>query len=299
MVDLINGEFELNGFSFGSRRSGYFLKEGGFEVGPTTFVTQDKDNPDGDGQVFGRDYLQSTNYTFEMWVEGTENAAGWQDVSRKMSAFRAIWHGSQGRFQARSVDEMSIWHGDKPGLIYGRPRNYAEDRTKIRRGVGGILCDFAAVDDRIYEELWNSHIIRVVESTPGGLIAPFIAPITGTKAGVSRPGTFEVIGDAPTAAVVRFNGPVTSPRLTITNGWVLALNISLGVGEWVDIDTRPWIRQVLRNGSGSAAGTLTIDSNPLSEMYFDPGVYEMIYKGVDATNTSTATIWWRGARRSV
>lgn len=302
MGDLINGEFELRGMQFGSSRSGYPLQEGGFDIGSITFRNQDTDNPVGDGVVFGRDSLNGVNYTFSLWIVGEEGEAGWRSTSRAMSAFRQMWHGSPNRNTPRAVDELRIWHGDRPGRVFGRARNYAEDRSRIRKGYGSIICDFLAEDDLIYDDDMNQFDVRMGASVGGGLKAPFRAPVTGSGSG-SRGGFFTITGDVPTLAIVYFMGPVTNPRLTIVGEWSVCLNMSVAYDEIVVIDARSWMRTILRGGTGaamsSAAGLLTQDSATMDEMILTPGTHEGVFTGVDPTNTSHAGLNWFNARHSV
>ena len=299
MTGLINGEFEFRGQKFGSSRSGYPLKEGGFSVSAMTFRDQDQDNPNGRGRVFGRDAVIAATYSFDMHVIEEESYAGWQAASRSMSSFRNVWHGSPTHGSPRAVDELLMWHGDRVGLVYGRARNYSEDRERLRKGFGGITCDFASVDDLVYDENLSDHVLSLVASVPGGLKAPLVAPLVGTSSGESRHGFFDVGGDIATPAIIRFHGPVTSPRLTVLGEWTVGLNVSLSIDEYVEIDSRMWSRSVIRNGWSSAAGALTQDTAALDQLVLPPGTNEMVFMGIDATNNATATLSWRNARHSV
>ena len=294
MTALVNGEFEFRGMRFGTLASGYPLKPGGFSVGAYAFRVQDQDNAIEDGRTFGRDYLAGATYAWDLLVVDQ-----WQDASQRMSEFRKTWHSSPVRNVPRAVDELKLWHGDRVGVVLGRARNYAEDRTKLRKGLGGILCDFAAINDLVYDENYTVHGTQLVESSLGGLSAPLVAPLVGASSGSSRAGFFTVGGDAVTPAIVRFTGPVSYPRLTIAGRWTVGINVVLGSDEWVEVDTRPMCRTVLHNGWGSVAGMLTRDTAPLADMVLLPGTHETLFTGIDPTNTATASIRWRNARYSV
>ena len=298
-MDLINGEFEFRGLQFGSTRSGIPLRESGFSVGPMAFRDQDTENSLGNGRVFGRDSLEGSIYAFDLWVIEEESAAGWQAASRRMSTFRNAWHGSTSPGIPRAVDELRLWHGDRAGRVYGRARNYAEDRAHLRRGYGGINCDFAAVDDLIYEDVISTEVVRLIDSSAGGIQAPLTAPLTSAGTASSRPGFFDVGGDAPAPVIIRINGPISWPRLEILGQWSVCIAANLAAGEYVEIDSRTWMKTILSSGDASYGGCLTRDSASLAEMILPVGTREVTFSGIDPTNSSTATISWRAARRSV
>jgi hypothetical protein len=94
---------------------------------------------------------------------------------------------------------------------------------------------------------------------------------------------------------VTIHGPITNPSVTITGLWTLALAATIAAGDVVTIDTRPWARTVLRNGSATAslAGSLTRTSARLSGASIPPGTYECVLRGTDGTGTASASVTWR------
>lgn len=301
MVALTNGEFEFRGLRFGNSSSGYPLSPGGFSVGQVTFRHQDQENPSGDGQVPGRDTLNGVIYSWDLTVvECGSNR--WKDAARRLSAFRGAWHGSTVRSTPRAVDELKLWHGDRVGLVYGRARNYSEERSHIRQGLAHIVCDFAAMNDLVYEETQESLVLNLVESVGGGLVAPLIAPIVGVGAG-NRTGHSFIAGDAATPPIITFFGPITNPRLTLMGRWSVCLATSIAYDQYITVDPRLWSRTVLKAGGGmvpySVGGLLTRDSISLDRLVLPTGPQEFIFTGIDPTNTGRVSVTWHAARHSV
>jgi phage-related protein len=115
--------------------------------------------------------------------------------------------------------------------------------------------------------------------------------IAGDPSAIGRPGYLQVEGTAPTWPVIRVNGPCANPTIVhVTTGRQLTLQTTLAAGEWVEIDTRPGWRSVLRENGGGAplAATSRID-----EFVLTPGLNEIRWQATDNTLTSTlAVTWW-------
>ncbi|WP_406200041.1 hypothetical protein OH807_18445 [Kitasatospora sp. NBC_01560] len=134
-----------------------------------------------------------------------------------------------------------------------------------------------------------------------GFTAPLRAPITtGTADPASRPGWALNSGNRPAWPTVRIVGPVVNPRVWIAGlpDAVLAFSVVLGDGESLDVETRPGTRTVMRNGQGSAAGTLVRPSR-LDRFFVPPGRSEVRWSAQDATGTSRLVLTWRDAASSI
>jgi hypothetical protein len=73
-------------------------------------------------------------------------------------------------------------------------------------------------------------------------------------------------------------------------------NGTLRPGDSLVIDTRPWRRTALLNGS-SVAGLLT--GNPMISMQLQPGSTVARLGGTDYTGTATCVIKWRNAWQAI
>ncbi len=296
MAELINGEFELNNqLVFGTQRSGYPLAPGGFAIGSTSYRTQDTDNPAGDGFVFGVDTMEGITYTFKLTVfaEGPDR---WNEVARLAQHFRTAWENRKFRSTSRTAVPLRIWHGGVPRTVYGRPRGFSMDRKEARKGIIHITCEFVGVDNLAYSDQLNQHQLSLVVPGRGGLTAPLVSPLTAGGEGTSRPTFITVEGETPVPVVIQFFGPITNPKITWGNGrWRAGWTGSIPYDMNVTIDTRLWNRSVMRSDGLQVGGSLTPDTNPLQELLLNPGTHELVFTGIDPTNTSYALVQWRDA----
>ncbi|MGW1625794.1 hypothetical protein [Streptomyces sp. NPDC002172] len=87
----------------------------------------------------------------------------------------------------------------------------------------------------------------------------------------------------------------TNPRIRHEDtGQVLELALSLTVGEWIDIETRPGTRWVLKNGTSSVATALSATSR-LDTFTIPVGSSELWWTARDYTNATRLAVTWRAA----
>lgn len=169
-----------------------------------------------------------------------------------------------------------------------RRRNLAIGR-EFYYGLPLATVEFYSTNPRIlsadlYEET------TTLPSAGGGLsfdITPdfvFGAVSIGGTLTLQNEGTFN------SSPIIRIDGPVTNPRVeSITQGKTLALDITVGVGEYLTIDTE--LRTVLLDDTASRYNALTTTSQ-----WFDlsPGENEVRFQASTPT-AATMTIAWRSA----
>ncbi|GAA0695021.1 hypothetical protein GCM10010193_57170 [Kitasatospora atroaurantiaca] len=201
-----------------------------------------------------------------------------------------------------TAGRLAVLRAKRPGqaarCLFGRVRRV--EASTVARAVHGwipIEIEFQATDP-----LWQADAVSGVtlpldvSSAKGGFSAPLVAPITTGVANPSaRPGWLISAGDRPAWPSIRITGPVTNARLWIVEtGRALELALSLGDGEYVQIETRPGTRTVLRNGTGNVAGALTSTSR-LDRFRIPPGRSELRWTATDYTNTARLAVTWRDA----
>lgn len=295
-MPLVNGEFELRGFQFGTNRSGYPIVPGGFEVNPTNFRTQDQDNPLGGGVTFGVDKAGHVTFTWQLLIL-REGENKWSEAHKAVENIRRIWRSSTVHNKPSETLELTWYHGDQPLISYGRPRHFAVDRTKLRQGVAVVTCDFTSEDDLAYGAEEHFASLGYLPPSTGGLTAPLIAPLTAYGTGAQREGFIVVSGEAPTPVRIRIYGPVTNPWVQLVNHWTVGVTMNIPDTEYVDIDAR--LNSVMLNGDKSVAGKLTRVSPQLSALTIPEGSHELVYGGQDPTSTSRAEIYWREAQYAI
>lgn len=288
MVDLANGEFEFNGFQFGSLATGYPLAPGGFTVGETTYRTEDVNDPYGDGVLFGRDYVNPLTYSFSLVIfqEGTTK---WADAAQAIGAFRKAWRTAVEKNQPGSFTTLFMYHGSRMVQVFGRPRGFAVDRVALRHGVARVTVQFTANDDRVFH-LSKSTVMGINPPSTGGLVAPLIAPLTTVSSGVAREGTFQVEGEGNAPLELTFTGPVINPSIDFVGRFSVGLDTTLLDGQSVKVSTLD--RTVLRNDGASLAGALTRLTPKLEAIVLPPGNHVAMFRGVSESGLSTAKIEW-------
>ena len=176
-------------------------------------------------------------------------------------------------------------------VMRGRPRLVEPEPRRI----GGHCyynAAFVALDPLIYSSTLHTTNL-VLPLVSGGLTLPVTVPFTIGATSVSGRATISNSGKATTGLVVRVDGPVSQPRITLTTGGVseiLRFGFDLTTGQWIDVDTVA--RTVYINGTVSRRGLSygdwpTLDPGS-SEVGFDAGTYDA---------AATCAVSWRDAWR--
>lgn len=254
---------------------------------------QDQPRPRGDSILFGRDSLSGTLLSFEYLIVGSDAA----DAFDLLAALRAAWQAEDERNVSGATTVLTYRRPGAPDRrVYGRPRRFTPVTLENAQfGVIPVVCDFQARDHLFYQDAVSSEVLTQVSPvSSGGLRAPLRAPLRTEPSG-ERHGFVTNTGAAPTPLRIRFNGPATSPSLTLVGpNIVLKLDTSIVTGEYIEIDT--FAKTVLRDGVANAAGKLTRNSR---YFHLPAGTSELRYQAVDATANSFVEVFWRDASYSL
>lgn len=124
-------------------------------------------------------------------------------------------------------------------------------------------------------------------STSGGLTVPFTVPLTIASTVVAGHVSLTNDGNIAGPVRLRIDGPVTGPVVTHVNSGrslVFSSSISLGAGEWIEVDMER--REVLANGQSSRNGWVT--SRGWSQ--FEPGVNSWTFSATAYDPASLLTV---------
>ncbi|MFD3514918.1 hypothetical protein [Streptomyces sp. NPDC058657] len=309
-MPLAEGEWNLsygaNGvhpgadFDFGSFRTGYYLLEP-YEITVGDGDAGDVPMPREDGSRFGQDYRGQSTLTFEVGVDTVSaartvlarHAANLDAVSAMVQAWDA--EAVRRRFATPAV--LRTVQGGRARLFYGRPRKCAPTASRLtRQGYTPVVATFVCVDDTAYDDVEQRLRVDLVPPPHRGLVGPLRTPLTMVGESASRPTGDAVVGGTKAAwPVITIYGPITQPVCEVVGRWKASLNLTLGAGERVVIDPRPWARTVLRNGNASVAGSLYRGSPRLADMRLPVGRQDVVLRGIDATGTAYMTVAWRDA----
>ncbi|MEU0857421.1 hypothetical protein ABZ352_18555 [Streptomyces griseofuscus] len=308
-MSLAEGEWNLsyssNGvhpganFTFGTFRTGYYLLEP-VEIAYADPDTGDVPMPREDGVRFGQDFHAQATITFEVGVDTVDDApAGAGRHGANLGAVSAMvqaWDAEALRQRFATPALLRTTQGGRARCFYGRPRKCAPASSRLTRlGYTPVVATFACQDDTAYDDVEQHLRVDLVPPPHRGLIGPLTTPLTMTGESTSRPTSDVTVGGTkPTWPVITIYGPITQPACEVVGRWKASLDLTLGVGEKVTIDTRPWARTVLR-GSASVAGLLYRGSPRLVDMRIPVGRQDFVLHGTDATGTAYMTVYWRDA----
>lgn len=281
-------DYEGVSLAFGSPGSSIVL-DGAPEVGPAEIVTDDASRPREDGIAFGQDFRGAASITFALAVVADDEAEA-RDIA---ASVKRAWRGDAVRRTPGGLASLTSRLGTRERVVFGRPRRFSQDDEHAPEGVILITADFQCVNDLAYSTTDSIQDVGLVPPPSGGMLSPLSAPLT-TTAATEKPGLIVIGGDLPAWPVVDFVGPITNPVLKVTNVYEVALNMTIGSGQTIRVDSRPWARSIRRVSDGAGfPGVLTRSSRRLSGMGLEPGSYEVVLRGTDETGTASMRFSWR------
>ncbi|WP_051812135.1 phage tail family protein [Kitasatospora sp. MBT63] len=266
-------------------------------LGTAPLRTADVDIPGEDGSFAGVDLQQARTVRITAGIRSAGNPTA---VLDRLGALVRAGTDEKTRLQAgRLVMLRAKRPGQATRCLVGRVRRV--EAVSIARAVHGWLpieIEFTATDPLWQADSTSGVTLPLdISSAKSGFAAPLVAPITtGVANPTARPGWMLNVGDRPAWPSIRITGPIVNPRLWIveTSRALEMAPFTLGDGEYVQIETRPGTRTVLRNGSGNAAGSLTASSR-LDLFRIPAGRSELRWIATDFTNTARLAVTWRDA----
>ncbi|MER6616262.1 hypothetical protein [Streptomyces xantholiticus] len=295
-----NGVHPGANLTFGTFSNGYYLLEP-YEITPADTEAGDTPLPREDGIRFGQDLRTHATITFEIGVDTVDAAPtliGRHGANLDaVSELKQAWDAEALRRRFGTTAVLRTTQGGRARLFYGRPRKCAPAGSKLtRQGYTPVVASFAVQDDSSYDDVEQLVRVDLVPPPHRGIKGPLTTPLSMVGEGSPRqPGEITVKGTRPTWPVITFHGPISQPVCEVVDRWKLSLDLTLGVGERVTIDPRPWGRTVLRNGNASVAGSLYRSSPRLADLRLPIGEHSLVLRGRDDTGTAHMTIAWRDA----
>lgn len=280
-------QFELNGYRFGLDCP-IFVDENGFDPGSNGWMAQDQQSSITGATRMGRDVRSAQVWQWMLHSNAEDDVELLAELQKMGQAWLA------GDRDARTVHMLRYRVGGRTRVIFGRPRSF--DYKPGRMFYAGALpptATFAKADALHYDDEEQGVDMRLHLSSPGGFSWPATFPLTFTRDGEYVPPWGVIVGgDAPTAPIVVFHGPVTDPSVRIGD-YKLSLRGFLPEGGRVRVDARPWSMDVTRSGP---RGSIQLTSDVrLTSARLEPGAYDAIFTGVDNTGTARCQILWRNA----
>jgi hypothetical protein len=269
---------------FGSIASGYVFT-GAPDLGPPDIRTDDAVRPRGDGVAFGVDFLSGRTCGFSLAVSGADEA----DARVRLARLSKAWRADVVRQTSGAVATLTA---DTGRVSFGRPRRFASVDELLPQGMTEVIADFASADSLWYGQESSTRVTLAL-SSGGGLIAPLASPLSTTFSS-DRSRVLYVGGQVPTWPVFEIQGPITNPIVEVVGVLKMEFRTTLAYDEKLVVDTRPWARSILRNGS-SLAGSLSRTSTRLSKAALPPGDHEIVLRGTSQPGTASVDVSWRDA----
>lgn len=159
-------------------------------------------------------------------------------------------------FAAADDSELGYDLGGPQTALFCRPvRWQATTDTVYHHGLSRVVFELFAADPLRYSDPETATTVPIAASG-GGFVFPLVFPLVFAGGGSSGTATIVNAGNAAAPLRFRINGPVTGPTIhSDATDSDLTLDLTVGSGEWVDIDTKE--RSVLLNGTASRYNTLT------------------------------------------
>ncbi|MGW1157780.1 phage distal tail protein [Streptomyces sp. NPDC002519] len=294
MTVLDDYQFDVGGLVIGTGTKVPVSEVAG--LGAPDRRTADVDNPTDDGGFPGVDLFGTRTVSIEAGIRTPDDPAAALDL---LAQLQQVTGADSIRKTAGALAVLRAkWPGRAVKCQFGRWRRVeAVSMAQAMYGWIPLTLEFAATDPRWHADTVQGLTLPLdISNDSQGFTAPVEAPITtGVSDPSERPGWVTNKGDKAAWPSLRIDGPVTNPKVwVVETGRYLQLQTSLAAGEWIDIETRPATRWVLRNGSGNAATALTSGSR-LDLFQIPPGTSEIRWTATDYTNTCRLTLSWRDA----
>ncbi|MFM9373279.1 phage distal tail protein [Streptomyces sp. Da 82-17] len=288
LVELADYQHQLGGVLIGAGTDVTIRAIEG--LGQTPLRTSDVEPAGEDGLWLGPDFYSGRTIRIDAAIKSSSAAA----VLDALQALHVPAYDPLVRTVGGATLDLRLkLPGRTTRTVRGRVRKLEPDLSTVIHGYSPLDIEFQAQDALFYADEPASTSMPLGSLTQGGMTFPLQFPflIAGDPSAVGRPGYLQVDGTAATWPVLRVAGPCANPTIThVTSGRELTVQTTLAAGEWVEIDTRPGWRTVLRDNGGAAplAPTSRIDQFVLT-----PGLNEVRWSATDNTLTSTlAVTWW-------
>jgi hypothetical protein len=290
---VIEGEWRLVypgvNYSFGARTLPVFNATTP-ELGEVELQTADANRPYADGRNFGTDTRSGRTISFDL---GALHLTDETAVRQAVRDFLLAWRADPIRQKPGQLAELHSYYRGVERIAYGRPRRAdpVYKNTSLTK-VASIQATFDTTDDAFYGTTRTYADVTLIGNDRGGLVAPLKAPLATTGSS-DRSVRVTLDTEIPAWPVITITGgQISNPVVEVLGQWRIGLLTSLAYDDTVVVDTRPWMRTILKNGS-SIAGTLDPNSSRLSRCATSSGNLEVSFTGASRTATVSARIEWR------
>lgn len=254
------------------------------------------EQPNADGAWLGADWYEARTLRIDCGVKTPGDPAAAAGI---VAQLEEAADEPRVRTVGGAVTALRIkWPGAPVRVLFGRLRKVEASWERAALGWVPLDLEFTAPDSRYYADVEQSVGLRLGWLSGGGFTAPVQAPIRvsdGDQSGQNRPGWVTNNGTIDAYPVLTVHGPCANPVIThMETGRRIDLGITVPVGEYVTVDTRPGRRTVTRQGGGTVA-----TPSPLSSFRLPKGRSEVRWTASDPTASARLTVAWRDAFKTL
>ena len=281
--------FDLNGYRFGMV-DGSQLRVRDWTVDGLKYDSVPVEHS---RRQFGKDQITPPIHRIELRTKAPTEAVAREIVREFAKRWRAD-HLGPGEIMHLGFRVNGKWSRipGRPGDLYLPTTNYLATTGRL-----DIVAEWRASTPTSMDETASSVTVPHSETSSGGMVFPQAPPFQWGHTSTPHVRRAFIAGDSPTPVTIRINGPVTRPWVQIGN-MRLELTGTLQWDEQITLDGLAKTVMYTRGRSGSAVSLV----NPhfkLADLTLNPGQYDVTYSGVDSTGTSSTTVEWRNASRSL
>lgn len=303
MTTLADHQFEIlpsaeavDGYVFGIGAAVSIDGDGGFDPGELEWVGEASQNTRRGVRGFGREVVGAKTWVWSSHTDQDTEAAALE----VLEDFSAAWAPVELAREPSALTALRYHLVGRTRRVFGRPKRFAAPPSNlILGGYVPITHDFELVDSFTYDDLESSIEIPYSTSADGGgFVLPAPLPLVTLPSEGNGAGQASVGGNAKAYPIVRFNGPWINPGLD-TGDWKLTWTGSIPVGDYVEIDCRPWALTVLNASGASVVGGLG-RRTWLEDAWFAPKSQpQLSLSGSAPGGGASATIRWRNTWTSI
>lgn len=280
---MLEGEFILDGYAFGTAAHDVVILEDGFDTGAISPRAQDAESRD--SILFGRDHHTPPTWAFTLGISHDD------DADAIMADLARVWRNPVVRLTPGVTSTLRFNRNGRAYRVYGRPRRFAMVPDAVADPHWQMVdADFRVEGTQMYADELQEVTLNLGEQIEdSGVILPETKPwlLGGTTASGTAIANVQTLDPAPFVATITANaGPLAQFTLE-GEGWALDFGMTLEAGQALTVDTRAMTALV--SGS-SVAGALSRRSSLAARLW--AGSSTLAFTGIDATASATATVSW-------
>lgn len=166
------------------------------------------------------------------------------------------------------------------------------------------VIDVDYLDPWAYSTNLESAQLPIAPGISGGFTIPLEFPLSFARSGQTADRWATNNGPNPAPVVLRFDGPITNPEVTLQGHWTFRVNGSLAWDEYLIVDPTnlssptAHVYSTTRPGRRAAYNMISTSSR-LTDLIIPPGQHALSFTGLDPTFTASMTASWRHTYASI